>query len=188
MELTTQHIENTKKNFAVLIACLEQRKLKYTVESTDGERPHVLIHFTGNDLPMSLHIFLRADRQIISVLSAMPFRMKEEKRRDAAAAVAYANHGLIDGSFDLNMESGEIRFRMTSSYMDTTATESLFAYMIYMSADTIDRYNDRFMMLNTGAMELDGFIAADRAIEDESTAGRQKAAADGGGKTDPSAE
>ena len=36
---------------------------------------------------------------------------------------------------------------------------------------------DRFMMLNTGAMSLDGFIAADRQIEDESVAGRQKAAA-----------
>ncbi|MCQ2435231.1 MAG: YbjN domain-containing protein [Oscillospiraceae bacterium] len=177
MELTPEHLENAKQNFAVLLSCLEQRKLKYSVETPDGERPHVLIHFTGNDLPMSLHIIFRADRQIVSVLSAMPFRMTEEHRRDAAVAVAYANNGLIDGSFDLNMDTGEIRFRMTSSFMDMTATEAMFAYMIYMSAETIDRYNDRFMMLNTGAMSLDGFIAADRQIEDESVAGRQKAAA-----------
>lgn len=165
MELTPEHIDNMQKNFAALIQSLENKKLKYSVESEDNDRAHVKISFTGNDLPMTLHILLRADRQIVSVISAMPFRIREEVRRDAAIAVTYANHGLIDGSFDMNMETGEIRFRLTSSFHNTLLHESLYQYLIYVSADTVDRYNDRFMMLNTGDMDLQGFIAADKKME-----------------------
>ena len=34
--------------------------------------------------------------------------------------------------------------------------------MLFVSANTVDRYNDRFMMLAKGNMTLDQFIEADR--------------------------
>ena len=46
-------------------------------------------------------MILRTDKQIASVLSAMPFRISQEHMQDAALAVIAANHGLIDGSFDV---------------------------------------------------------------------------------------
>ena len=165
MALDPARIENTKKNAEVLLAMLDHRKLKYSVEEQTEARTHIRIHFTGEDIPMTLHIILRADRQIASVLSVMPFFITEEHRNDAALAVTAANHGLIDGSFDLNMKSGEIRFRLTSCYIDSVLSESLFSYLMFVSAETIDRYNDRFMALNTGEMTLEQFLAADAADE-----------------------
>ncbi|MBR6718763.1 MAG: YbjN domain-containing protein [Oscillospiraceae bacterium] len=165
MALDPARIENTKKNAEVLLAMLDHRKLKYSVEEQTEARTHIRIHFTGEDIPMTLHIILRADRQIASVLSVMPFFITEEHRNDAALAVTAANHGLIDGSFDLNMKNGEIRFRLTSCYIDSVLSESLFSYLMFVSAETIDRYNDRFMALNTGEMTLEQFLAADAADE-----------------------
>lgn len=165
MELDQTRIEHTAKNTEQLLSMLEHRKLKYTVQERTDARTHILLHFTGEDLPMTLHIILRTDRQIASVFSVMPFQISEERRNDAALAVTAANHGLIDGSFDLNMQTGEIRFRLTSCYIGTVLTEDLFSYLMYVSAETVDRYNDRFEALNNGTLDLEGFLKADAADE-----------------------
>lgn len=165
MEVTAARAACAQKNASVLISCLEHKKLKYSVDEQTDARTHIRIRFTGNDLPMTLHIILRADRQIVSVLSPMPFVIEPERRHDAAIAVIAANHGLIDGSFDLNMQSGELYFRLTSAFMGTVLTEELFSYLMFVSAETIDRFNDRFEALNSGKLDLAGFLAADAADE-----------------------
>ena len=165
MELDQTRIDNTAKNTEMLISMLEHKKLKYTVEEQTDARAHIRLHFTGEDLPITLHIILRTDRQIASVFSVMPFHISEERMTDAAIAVAAANHGLIDGSFDLNPQTGEIRFRLTSCYIGTVLTEALFSYLMFVSAETIDRYNDRFEALNNGKLDLEGFLKADAADE-----------------------
>ena len=157
--------ENLKKNAAVLRTMLDHRKLKYTVEEETEQRAHIRIHFTGEDIPMTLHLILRADRQLASVYSVMPFLISEEHRNDAAIAVAAANHGLIDGSFDLNLKNGEIRFRLTSCFIESVLSEPLFSYLMFVSAETVDRYNDRFMALNNGDMSLEEFLQLDAADE-----------------------
>lgn len=161
MEIDQTKLDNNVKNTEVLLAMLEHHRLKYKVDEQTPERTHVRIHFTGEDIPMTLHIILRADRQIVSVLSAMPFYITEEHRADAAKAVAAANQGLIDGSFDLNLKTGELRFRLTSCFIGTVLSEELYSYLMFVSAETIDRYNDRFCDLNTGHMNLDSFLKAD---------------------------
>lgn len=161
MELDPQRIENTAKNTEVLLAMLNHHNLKYTVEEQTDARTTIRIHFTGEDLPMTLHIILRTDRQIASIYSIMPFKITEQQRTNAALAVTAANHGLIDGSFDLNMETGELRFRLTSCYIGTVLTEPLFSYLMFVSAETVDRYNDRFEKLNNGALTLDTFLQMD---------------------------
>lgn len=165
MALDPKQTENLKKNAAVLRTMLDHRKLKYTVEEETEQRAHIRIHFTGEDIPMTLHLILRADRQLASVYSVMPFQITEEHRSDAAIAVAAANHGLIDGSFDLNLKNGEIRFRLTSCFIESVLSEPLFSYLMFVSAETVDRYNDRFMALNTGDMSLDEFLQLDAADE-----------------------
>lgn len=154
-------IENKEKNAKILLSMLENRRLKYVVEEETDARTHIRIHFKGEDLPMTLHIILRTDKQIVSVLSAIPFRIVEEHLQTAAVAVAAANHGLIDGSFDLNLSNGNIVFRLTSCFLGSVLSEQLFSYLMFVSAETIDRYNDRFLALNNGEMTLDQFLTAD---------------------------
>ena len=165
MELEQAKILNTKKNADILISMLDHAGLKYTVKERTDSRTRIRINFSGNDLPITLYMILRADREIVSVYSAMPFTVPEGKRYEAAIAAAAANHGLIDGSFDLNTETGEIRFRLTSCFIGTLLTEELFSYLMYVSAETIDRYNDRFADLADGRCTLEDFIRADEQDE-----------------------
>ena len=53
------------------------------------------------------------------------------------------------------------RKRISARYM----REELFSYLMFVSAETIDRFNDRFMDLNDGKLDLAGFLEADAADE-----------------------
>ncbi len=166
MELTTESIRLTKANFNALIAMLEAKQLKYTVEDTQPDFSRIRLRFTGKDLPVTLHILIRADRQIVSVLSAMPYRIEPEHRYDIAVAMAAINHKLADGSFELDVRDGELRFRMTTAFPGVELSDAVFSYLIYVSAETIDRYNDKFLLLNTGEMTLAKFLEQECPVPD----------------------
>ncbi len=112
----------------------------------------------GDDFPMEMLFFVHADREIVQLISPMPYRINEEKRVDAAIAVAIANYGLVNGSFDYDMSDGEIRFRVTQAFMDSILGKEVFRYMIAAASSSIDKYNDRFFMLNKGMMTVEQFI------------------------------
>ena len=112
----------------------------------------------GDDFPMEILFFVYADREIVQLLSPMPYHINEDKRADAAIAVAVANYGLINGSFDYDMSDGEIRFRATQAFMDSILGKEVFRYMLAAASNSIDKYNDRFFMLNKGMMTVEQFI------------------------------
>ncbi len=119
----------------------------------------------GEDFPMDILFFVNADREIVQLISPLPFRISEEKRMDAAVAVAVANYGLINGSFDYDLSDGEIRFRATQSFLDSILGKDVFHYMLGASTSTIDKYNDRFFMLNKGMITVDQFIEMESSEE-----------------------
>lgn len=112
----------------------------------------------GDDLPMDIVLIVHADRQLVTLLSPMPFPVPEQRRLDMALAVTVANYGMVDGSFDFDLSSGEIRFRMTTSYIESLLGEAVFKYMLACAAQTIDAYNDRFFMLSKGMLSVEQFI------------------------------
>ena len=75
-----------------------------------------------------------------------------------AVAVSQANNGLVDGCFDYDFIEGRIFFRMTSSYRDSLIGKDLFAYMLFCSFQTIDDYNDKFLMVAKNKMSFDEIV------------------------------
>lgn len=116
----------------------------------------------GEDLPMRMIIRVNPDAQVVSLYSPMPFNIAEEKRIDAAIAVCVANYGLINGSFDYDLNDGEIRFRLVTSFRESTLSEELFMYMVLVTAKTVDDYNDKFLMVSKGMMSIQQFIEWER--------------------------
>ena len=113
---------------------------------------------SGEDIPMDMLFIVRPERQIVQLLSPMPFKIPDEKTVDLALAVTHANDGLIDGSFDFDMAKGRINFRLTASYIESILGKALFEYMLMVSAHTVDEYNDKFMMIAKGMYSLEDFI------------------------------
>lgn len=111
----------------------------------------------GEDLPISFVVRVDAERRLVTVFSQLPFEAKSEKIVETAVAVAMANYGLVDGSFDFDVQKGKIIFRMTTSYLESLISEEVFEYMIYCTAHTVDKYNDKLMMLAKGMIDLAKF-------------------------------
>ncbi len=112
----------------------------------------------GDDLPMTIIIEVDPERQLISLLSQMPFTVAENRRTALAIAVSQANKDLVDGNFDFNYLDGSIIFRMTSSYHESIIGKKLFDYMIMCSCFTIDEYNDKFLMVAKNDMSIEEIL------------------------------
>ena len=147
---------NAQQAYETLCKALDRRGWKY---GKDEEK--LLVHFgvRGDDIPMNFIIVVDAERQLVRLMSPLPFKMSEEKRMEGAIATCAATYGMADGSFDYDLSNGEIVFRMTASIRESQLGEGLFQYMMSCACAMADKYNDQFLALDKGIMSIADFIA-----------------------------
>lgn len=145
--------------FDFVCGMLDEDDWNYT---KDEEQLAIETGARGEDLPIEFIIRVDAERNMILLLSQLPVTVKEDKCLDMSVAVSIANYGLVDGSFDYNIVSGKIYFRMTNSFIDSTVSKDLIMYLILCSCKTIDDYNDKFLMLSNGTISLEKFIESEQ--------------------------
>ncbi len=145
-----------KQVYQTLCDAIEKRNWKF---GKDEEK--LLVHFgvRGDDILMNFILVVDAERQLIRLLSPMPFKMSENKRMEGAIATCAATYGMADGSFDYDLATGEIVFRMTASFRESEIGEGLFQYMISCSCAMVDKYNDKFLGIDKGEISIADFIA-----------------------------
>ena len=145
--------------YETICKVLDKKGLKYQNigKDKDGDWT-VRFGGTGEDLPMEFAMFVDTERQLIRMLSPMPFEFSEDKRVDAAIAIARANYKMIDGNFDFDMDSGRTIFKMTSCAINSIISEDLIDYIIGLSISMVDEFNDKFFMLEEGIMSLQDFL------------------------------
>lgn len=139
---------------------LDKNDFKYTAHDDDKV---ITLTANGEDLPVHVIIRVLDDREVVQIISPMTFKMSEDKRIDGAVAVAIANYGMVNGSFDYDVSDGEIRFRTTQSFHGADMNDDTAQYMLAITFSTVDKYNDKFFMLNKGMMSLEQFIEAEKA-------------------------
>ena len=149
-------MELAKQVYQTLCEAIERREWNF---GKDEEK--LLVHFgvSGDDIPMQFILIVDAERQLIRLMSPMPFKMSESKRMEGAIATCAASFGMADGSFDYDLSDGTIVFRMTASFRESLIGEGLFQYMITCSCAMVDKYNDQFLTLDKGIMSITDFIA-----------------------------
>ena len=146
-----------KKAYSDLCTHLDAIGLKYTRHDDDKV---ITLTLRGDDLPIEMILAVRERLEVIQLLSYIRPKTPEDKCIDAAVAVNVANYGLIFGSFDYDISDGEICWRAVLPYRDAAITKDQVDYLVMVSAATIDKYNDRFLMLNKGMMTMEQFIAS----------------------------
>ena len=145
-----------KQVYQTLCNAIESREWTYEKEEDDLV---VFFGVSGDDIPMKFILIVDAVRQLIRLLSPLPFKMSESKRIDGSIAACAASFGLADGSFDYDLADGSIVFRMTASFRESIIGEGLLQYMISVSCSTVDKYNDKFLALDKGIISIADFIA-----------------------------
>ena len=151
---TEKELKLAKEAYDTLCRTLDKMEWNY---EKDDENFIIRFGVRGDDIPMKFVVACDAERQLIRLMSYLPFRIKEDKRIDGAIATSYANFLLADGSFDYDLTDGSIAFRMTSSFRESVVGEELFSYMIHVSCMTVDKYNDQFMKISEGALSIADF-------------------------------
>lgn len=149
-------LQLAKQVYKTLCDAIDARQWKY---KKDEEKLVVSLGVNGDDIPMDLILIVDAERQLIRLLSPLPFKMSEAKRMEGAIAVCAASYGVVDGNYDYDITDGSIIFRMTASFRSSTIGEGLLQYLISCACVVVDKYNDRFLALDKGMIDIGQFLA-----------------------------
>lgn len=146
-------IRTAKEVFTTLCAMLDDKDWRY---ERDEDKLCIQLSARGGDLPFAINIQVDPERQLVILISPMPFETPVERRREMAVAVAQANYGMVDGSFDYDFaNTGRILFRQTTSFRESLIGKELLEYLLGCACYTIDRYNDKFFMVCQNTMTID---------------------------------
>lgn len=161
-------IKQAQQTFVTLCEALDHRSIRYHKEE---EKMWVRFGVRSDGLPVDILLRIDRQRQLVVLLSQLPFRMNRDHLTDGALAVASVNFLLADGSFDYSLKDGGIMFRLTESFQDSMLGEALFEYMIVTAVRTVNQFSDRFLMLSKGRMTLQEFIEEDHRTKNQQDKG-----------------
>lgn len=148
-------LEMGKKIYGELCQALDNHDWNYDRHDEDLT---ITMGMRGDDLPIEMIIRVNAPAQVVSVFSVVPVTIPEDKRVDVAMAVCIANNNLVNGGFDLDLEKGRLVWRLCTTYRGSLLGSEAYQYMVIVSASTVDKYNDRFLMLAKGMIDLAKFV------------------------------
>ncbi|MCH5160379.1 MAG: hypothetical protein J1F66_06035 [Clostridiales bacterium] len=140
--------------YKTLCQTLDNMKWGYTKEEDNFV---VRTSAIGKDLSMELYIKIDAERQVMYLKSPMPFIVPASERDKLAKAVIMANYSMLNGSFEYDLSDGYLAFKIVVPYMESLISEKVCHYMIMVSCQMTDKFNDKFMALVDGEMNLFDF-------------------------------
>ena len=121
----------------------------------------IVSSYQGDDFPINFIFHVDPDRECITFCSEKFAKFPDDKLSDAAYATAVANHGMTFGHFDLDLSDGSVFYAWSDSYIDSELGDGYFIFLLSIALSTVDRYNDRFIMLAKGLIDLRKFIEID---------------------------
>ena len=145
--------------YNTLVGHLEKSGLKYTPMTAVQDGDYMLrLEARGDDLPMTLFVIVEAARGLFMVKSPEFTKFSADQIDVAAKAVCAINWAIANGCYSLNLETGAIMWTACNSFLGSLMGEEAIHYMLGVSMSTVDRFNDKFMLLKMGAIDLDTFL------------------------------
>lgn len=110
------------------------------------EADYTLIRFIAEGRQSKqLHttVIVREQAEIISVYTRFGYDadVPGDKRVAVSEYIARANYGLVIGNFELDMDSGHVRYKTSVDLEGATVEPVLFKNLIYANLTTADRYH-----------------------------------------------
>ena len=155
MAVSEAKMAKAKEVYDRLVAALRAKEWEFTPHEEDLV---IVSGCTGDDFPIQFLFKADAGRECLSFHTNKFVKFEDDKLLDAAYAVAVANHGMVFGHFDLNLNDGSIIYTMSNSFVDADLGGGFFFDMLMTAVNTTDKYNDRFIMLSKGMIDLKKFI------------------------------
>lgn len=126
---------------------LWQNKWKYTFEQmTNAMRFKGVFGGLKNVTdPVKFVLLVRKEDLFSSAI--YPFIVPKKKRLEICELMNRANEHMIYGHFEMNMQTGKVRFRITQNWKDMkkTGVSKHMQRLMYLPVTMIDRYAKAFM-------------------------------------------
>ena len=145
-------LERAAQVYRLIKSHLTSKGIKYEPHDDDQV---ITMTAQGEDLPMPVVIRVIGEREVIHIGSPLPGKVPEDKRIDTAVALAAINNRLMNGSFDLDLDSGLVVFRVCQSFHDNDISEEQIHYLLAIVFITTDEFNDTLFMMAKGNMTLE---------------------------------
>ena len=138
-----------------MCAVLEERGWSF---DRDEERLLVYFGVHGDDIPMKFIMVVEPDREVVRLMSMLPFEMSESKRVEGAIAACAISNVLAEGNFDYDLSDGKLTYRLVQSYKDSQIGNGLLHHMISMACAVVDHYNEKLLALDKGYLSMEQFL------------------------------
>lgn len=143
-----------ERNYQRLCQTLEKMQWKFT---RHDDRREIVTSAIGADLTIALRFYVNAERQLMYVKSPMPYQIAESAREVVGKAVNMANFAMLNGCFEYDEAEGYLAFRMVIPFDRCELNEEICKYLILLTCQMVDKYNDKFFSLSKGEITLEQF-------------------------------
>ena len=146
-------------NYKLVCKCLDELEVVY---KKDDEKLEASFLFKDDEGKNYVPFFsINPDQQLI-VLNVYPdFVISHENILPVAIAISQINYGLFDGSFDLNVASGDIAFKLTTNFWDSLLSTEVVKQMLMVGLDGAREFFPTIKKISDNELDVDEFLYSD---------------------------
>lgn len=121
----------------------------WTYEDVEG-RDAIRCGIQGDNASYMMFFDAVEDISFLAVYVLAQVAVPVERRAEVALYLSRANYGLRLGNFELDLDDGEVRYKVGIGLGDGTLTSGMVGEMVGASVSTMDRYFSGLMSVGFG--------------------------------------
>ena len=133
----------------------------------DEDREIIRTGVTAKNASYRMIFDAREDTEQLLLYLLCAYQVPDDRRLAAAEFMARANFGLVLGNFELDMEDGEVRYRVSIDIEGGELTNKMVRNMIGAGVVTLDRYFPGLMAVCYADRDPKEAVTEVEAEEDE---------------------
>ena len=118
-----------------------------------GSDPIFELRFMGENGTWSCLAQAREDESQFVFYSLLPGDVDESQRQAMAELTARINYGLVLGNFELDMSTGDLRYKTSIDVEGAELVDALARQVVYANVMVTDRYLPAIAAVQSGAVD-----------------------------------
>ncbi len=123
--------------FEKLMQHMDERNVRYL---TNAEKRSIWADFRGDVGTYRVLALVEADDAMFQVIAGSPVRVPEGARPAVAETIARANFGLKSGKFEMDVDSGDLRFQVSQILTSDGLEDEVIGRLMGLTMSMLDLY------------------------------------------------
>ena len=148
-------LQKSKEIFESFCEYLRSNECRF---NKDDENLVVFFIIKSDNIEIKFIAQTDVGRETLRVMAMLPVNFGSGKRIDGAMVTTIASSGMANGSFDYDISSGNVMFKISESYMGSKISPAVYDYMVDCAMMTIAEYFGKFLAVSEGKMTVPQFM------------------------------